>query len=144
MTSRFWKASIEQRRCLVAASSFCEPYVGVKPSTWHWFSLTGDESRPPFAFAGIWQRWRGPIKKDGPTVEFDVYSFMTTDPNALTSSINHERSPVLLTTDEQREAWISGTTREALTLARPIAAEKLRIVQEGFEKKDLLRAEGQT
>ena len=29
-------------------------------------------------------------------VEIDVYSFMTTAPNALTDSINHERMPVLL------------------------------------------------
>ena len=54
MDSRFWKPSLEQRRCLVPASSFCEPRDGVKPATWHWFSLAGDEPRPPFAFAGLW------------------------------------------------------------------------------------------
>lgn len=138
--SRFWKQSIEQRRCLVPASSFCEPRDGVKPSTWHWFALKGDEPRLPFSFAGIWQRWRGPIKKDGPNVDIDVYSFMTTVPNALTSSINHERSPVLLTSEDERDTWLSGTTKEALSLLRPIAADKLHIVQSGFEKKDLLGA----
>lgn len=140
VASRFWKQSIEQRRCLVPASSVCEPRDGVKPATWHWFALKGDEPRPLFAFAGIWQRWRGPIKKDGPNVEIDVYSFMTTQPNELTSSINHERSPVLLTTEEEREAWIAGSTKEALALVRPIAANRLRIVQSGLEKKDLLAA----
>lgn len=138
--SRFWKQSIEQRRCLVPASSFCEPRDGVKPSTWHWFALRGDEPRLPFSFAGIWQRWRGPIKKDGPNVDIDVYSFMTTVPNELTSSINHERSPVLLTSEDERDTWLSGTTKEALSLLRPIAADKLHIVQSGFEKKDLLGA----
>lgn len=138
--SRFWKQSIEQRRCLVPASSFCEPRDGVKPATWHWFALKGDEPRPPFAFAGIWQRWRGPIKKDGPNVEIDVYSFMTTLPNELTSSINHERSPVLLTTDDERDIWLTGSTKEALSVIHPIAADKLQIVQSGFEKKDLLGA----
>src|SRR4029079_2825185 len=44
----------------------------------------------------IWRSWNGPIKKDGPTVELDVYSFTTTAPNALTDSINHERMTVLL------------------------------------------------
>jgi putative SOS response-associated peptidase YedK len=82
MSSRFWKQSIEKRRSLVSASSFCEPHDGRKPATWHWFALKGDEPRPLFAFAGIWQRWKGPIKKDGPNVDIDVYNFMTTEPNS--------------------------------------------------------------
>jgi putative SOS response-associated peptidase YedK len=138
MASRFWRQSIEQRRCLVPASSFCEPHDGRKPATWHWFALKGEEPRPPFAFAGIWQRWKGPIKKGGENVDLDVYSFMTTQPNAATSSINHERSPVLLTTDEQQDAWLLGTHVEAAALVRPISGDILSIVQEGFEKKDLL------
>ena len=140
LSSRFWKPSFEQRRCLVPATSFCEPRDGVKPATWHWFALTGDEPRPLFAFAGIWQRWKGPIKKDGPNVDIEVYSFMTTLPNALTASINHERSPVLLTTDEAHDTWLHGTPAEVAALVRPYPAEGMRIVQEGFEKKDLLAA----
>ena len=140
MDSRFWKSSLEQRRCLVPASSFCEPRDGVKPATWHWFSLVGDEPRPPFAFAGLWLRWRGPVKKDGPSVEQDVYSFMTTAPNSATSSINHERSPVLLVTDDERDTWLSGTSAEASKIIRPISGDRLRMVQEGLEKRDLLVA----
>jgi len=41
LSSRFWKSSFEERRCLVPATSFCEPNGDVKPATWHWFSLTG-------------------------------------------------------------------------------------------------------
>ena len=93
----FWRQSVEQRRCLVPASSFCEPHDGTKPVQWAWFGLNGTEPRPLFAFAGVWRRWNGPIKKDGPNVEQDVFSFMTTEPNTLTAGINHERSPVLLT-----------------------------------------------
>ena len=138
LSSRFWKPSFEQRRCLIPATSFCEPHDDRKPATWHWFALRGDEPRPLFAFAGIWQRWRGPVKKDGPNVELDVYSFMTTLPNELTASINHERSPVLLTSEDQFEQWIRGRTDNARALLRPIAAEQMRIVQEGFDKRDLL------
>ena len=138
MTSRFWKPSFETRRCLVPASAFCEPHDGRKPATWHWFALKGDEPRPTFAFAGIWQRWNGPIKKDGPNVEIDVYSFMTTEPNSASSSINHERSPLLLTTDEARDTWLSSSAADAARLVKPISDEVLQIVQEGFEKKDLL------
>ena len=68
LKSRFWTPSFRQRRCLVPASSFCEPHDGRKPSTWHWFALTGDTPRPLFAFAGIWRHHKGPLKKDGPIV----------------------------------------------------------------------------
>lgn len=93
-----------------------------------------------FAFRGIWQRWNGPVKKDGPNAELDVYSFMTTAPNALTDSINHERMPVLLSEEVDFETWLSGTPAEAFALARCFDLAKMRIVQSGFEKQDLLAA----
>ena len=136
LESRFWTPSFRDRRCLVPASSFCEPHDGRKPATWHWFALNGDEPRPLFAFAGIWRFHKGPIKKDGPVVELETYSFMTTVPNALTSSINHERSPVLLTSEAQCSAWLNGSPEESMSLVKPIDAERLRIVREGFEKQD--------
>ena len=94
--SKFWRTSFEQRRCLVPASSYCEP-KGEKPAMWHWFSINGDEARPVFAFPGVWTRYKGPLKKNGDSVEQEVFAFMTTEPNELTASINHERMPVLLT-----------------------------------------------
>src|SRR3990170_8274574 len=45
LTSNFWRPSFEQRRCLVPASSYCEP-KGEKPATWHWFALKGEDQRP--------------------------------------------------------------------------------------------------
>lgn len=94
-----------------------------------------------FSFAGLWRRWTGSVKKDGPVVEIDTYSFMTTAPNSATSSINHERSPVLLTSAAEQELWINGSAADALELVRPIDGSLIRIVQEGFEKLDLLGAE---
>lgn len=38
LASRFWRPSFEQRRCLVPASSYCEPDTG-KPAKWHWFAV---------------------------------------------------------------------------------------------------------
>ena len=49
LTSKFWRPSFQQRRCLVPASSYCEP-KGVKPAVWHWFAINGEEERPLFAF----------------------------------------------------------------------------------------------
>jgi putative SOS response-associated peptidase YedK len=105
--------------------------------------VNGDEDRRLFAFPGIWQRWNGPVKKDGPTVDLDVYSFMTTAPNALTDSINHERMPVLLSEEEDFETWLSGTPAEAFALARSFDPGAMRIVQSGKEKEDLLGRQSQ-
>ena len=93
LTSKFWRPSFQQRRCLVPASSYCEP-KGVKPAVWHWFAINGEEERPLFAFPGVWTRYRGPLKKNGDNVDQEVFAFMTTAPNELTASINHERMPV--------------------------------------------------
>lgn len=140
LTSSFWKASFEERRCLVPASSFCEPNGDVKPATWHWFSLKGQEPRPLFAFPGIWRRYKGPVKKDGPNVDIETYAFLTTTPNWLVSTINHERMPVILTREEEFGTWLRASPEEAFALVREYPPDKMRIVQEGLEKEDLLAA----
>lgn len=136
VSSPFWRDSIAGRRCLVPASSFCEPNGDVKPATWHWFALAGDEPRPLFAFAGIWRYYRGPVRKDGKPIETDVFSFLTTTPNSLVSTINHERMPVLLTTEAEFETWLNGSVEDALGLVREYPPDKMRIAQEGAEKED--------
>jgi putative SOS response-associated peptidase YedK len=140
LKSSFWKASFEERRCLVPASSFCEPNRDVKPATWHWFSIAGSEARPLFACPGIWRRYKGPVKKDGPNVDIETYAFLTTTPNSLVATINHERMPVLLTREDEFETWLRAPAEEAMALAREYPPEEMRFVQEGFEKEDLLAA----
>jgi putative SOS response-associated peptidase YedK len=139
-TNPFWRDSFQKRRCLVPASSFCEPKGDVKPATWHWFALKRDEPRPLFAFPGIWRRYRGPVKKDGPNVDIETYSFLTTTPNPLVATINHERMPVLLTREEEFQAWLSGSPDDAMDLAREYPPEQMHIVQAGLDKEDLLGA----
>jgi len=134
-TSRFWTDSFETRRCLVPASSYCEPSEE-RPARWHWFALKGEEPRPLFAFPGIWRRWKGPVRKDGPVVDQEVFAFLTTSPNSLTATINHERMPVLLSTHENWKLWLSGTNGEALSLARSFEPEDMQIVRSGARKAD--------
>jgi putative SOS response-associated peptidase YedK len=57
-------------------------------------------------------------------------------PNTLTETINHERSPVLLTEEAQFSAWLTGTPKEAFGLIRTSDPERMRIVQSGFDKED--------
>ena len=133
ITTKFWKESFERRRCLVPASSFCEP-DGNKPSQWHWFALKGDEPRPLFAFPGVYRQWKGPIKKGGANVDIEVFSFVTTLPNALTSTINHERSPVLLTSEDECATWLTGTPDEASSVIKPSDPARIHIVQAGIRQ----------
>jgi putative SOS response-associated peptidase YedK len=138
-TSSFWRSSFQERRCLVPASSFCEP-KGERPAMWHWFALKGSDARPLFALPGIWRAYRGPLKRNGEPVELEVFAFMTTTPNELVATINHERMPVLLTGEEQFDTWLKGSAAEAFSLARHHPAENMQIVQSGLEKEDLLAA----
>lgn len=136
LDTRFWADSFASRRCLVPATSFCEPDEG-RPARWHWFALKDEqEQRPLFAFAGLYRQWRGPIKKDGPNVDIEVFSFVTTLPNALTQTINHERSPVLLSTPEAREAWLRGSVAEARSVICTSDPAGMHIVQSGADKLD--------
>lgn len=143
LTSPFWRPSFEARRCLVPASSYCEP-DSHKPAGWHWFAVRNPDdtesniSRPLFAFPGIWKRHRGPMRKDGEPVEVDVYSFLTTKPNALTATIMHDRMPVLLSEPEEFDTWLNGGPEEAFGLVCPFPAERMCIVQSGAEKEDRL------
>jgi hypothetical protein len=58
------------------------------------------------------RRYQGPVRKDGPKVELEVYASLTTTPYELVAcviwtkpaaTINHERMPVLLTREEELE-----------------------------------------
>ena len=56
-SSPFWRPSFEARRCLVPASSYCEPDSN-KPAGWHWFALLteqphGDDHARPNARAAL-------------------------------------------------------------------------------------------
>ena len=135
-SSAFWRGSFVERRCLVPATSFCEPNGDMKPATWHWFALNGDTPRPVFAFPGIWRRYNGPLRKDGDAIELDVYAFLTTTPNSLVATINHERMPVMLNSAEACETWLTGADDAAFALAREYPPEQMRIVREGFDKSD--------
>jgi putative SOS response-associated peptidase YedK len=100
--------------------------------------VEGSDQAAVLCLPGIWRRYRGPVKKDGPNVDIETYSFLTTTPNPLVATINHERMPVLLTREEQFQTWLSGSPDEAMELAREYASDKMRVVQEGLDKEDLL------
>ena len=136
LTSPHWRGWLGRRnRCLVPATSFCE-YADTKPrKTPIWFALS--EDRPLFAFAGLWTPWKGVRGPKSAPVEgrHELFGFLTTEANAIVASIHPKAMPVILTTPEEADLWMSAEANEALALQRPLAHDALRIVATG-EKED--------
>jgi putative SOS response-associated peptidase YedK len=119
-----------ENRCVVPFTSFSENEAlpdGTHPPVW--FAL--DNSRPLSFFAGIWTRWTSVRKvKEGETTN-DLFAFLTTEPNALVKPIHGKAMPVVLSTREEIETWLSAPAPEALKLQRPLPDDALRIVARG-------------
>src|SRR6202008_268400 len=131
LKSPYWRGWLKAEwRCLVPATSFCE-WTDSRPKVTHWFAL--DDSRPLFAFAGIWRLWTG--ERKGETGEHSLFSFLTTQSNDVVRPIHAKAMPVLLTTQQDFDTWLDGPVNDAIALQRPLPTELLRIVATG-EKSD--------
>ncbi len=121
-----------EHRCLVPATAFSEygqkpdPVTRRKPL--HWFAL--DESRPLFFFAGLWTPWRGvrgSMKTPRPG-EHHLFAFLTCEPNAVVKPIHPKAMPVILTSKDEIEMWMTADWEKAQVLQRPLAEENLVVV----------------
>jgi putative SOS response-associated peptidase YedK len=134
--SPYWRGWLKAEfRCLVPVSSFCE-YTDSTPKVPHWFAL--DDSRPLFAFAGIWRPWtgvRGPKRDEPVEQEHLLYSFLTTEANGVVRPIHAKAMPVILTADSF-DTWLSAPAEEALALQRPFPDERMKIVATGGRKDE--------
>jgi putative SOS response-associated peptidase YedK len=123
-----------ENRCLVPVTSFCEPDNHGERSMPTWFAQ--DETRPPFFFAGIWRPWTGHRGTKANPADGDhlLYSFLTTEPNALVAPVHPKAMPVLLLDEGASETWLTGTVEDALALQRPAPEDALRIVAKGTKQ----------
>jgi putative SOS response-associated peptidase YedK len=100
-----YRESFKRRRCLLPADEFFE--------RGHYFHLP---DFTPFAFAGIWARWRG-----GDDETIDSCALLTTEPNDLVRSVGHTRMPVLLTNESAYTDWLNPEITERPLLEKLFA-----------------------
>jgi putative SOS response-associated peptidase YedK len=140
VASKHWRRWLgRESRCVVPFTSFSENEVlpsGARPPVW----FARDESRPLMFFAGIWTNWTSVRKARTGEETIDVFGFLTTDPNAEVAPFHPKAMPVILTTPEEIETWMTAPKEEALKLQRALPDGSLRIVARG-EKKDGALAE---
>jgi len=65
------------------------------------------------AFAGIWTDWTSVRKAKEGEVTADVFGFLTTEPNAEVGKVHPKPMPVILTTNDEFDAWLSADWTEA-------------------------------
>lgn len=104
-----FKEAFRQRRCLVCTTGFYEwqkrgaqkqPYV-----------IRRKDGRP-FAFAGLWESWRGSEAGD----RLETCTIVTTEPNELVRPI-HDRMPAILPA-EAYDLWLDPRVEDLAALRR--------------------------
>ncbi|MFG5381015.1 SOS response-associated peptidase [Yoonia sp. R2-816] len=115
---------VPEHRCVVPFTAFSEFQRGHGN---RWFAT--EKTQPLAVFAGIWTPWTSVRKvKDGETSD-ELFAFLTTDPNAVVAPFHPKAMPVILTTPEEVDAWLSAPVPEAMALQRPLADDQLVLIE---------------
>ncbi len=96
-----FRNAFRRQRCLIPADGFYEWKKTAGGKRPFWIHL---ESKEPFTFAGLWERWSA---SDGDEV-LETFTILTTEANEFLRPI-HPRMPVILGPDH-RERWLDPDT----------------------------------
>jgi putative SOS response-associated peptidase YedK len=101
-----FKNAFAKRRCLIIADGFYEwKKDGKKKTPYHFYLKSGK----PFGFAGLYESWLSPEKK-----QVDTCAIITTQANKIVQPI-HERMPVILP-KAMEEIWLKNDITNASSL----------------------------
>ncbi|KQC07275.1 MAG: hypothetical protein APR62_00615 [Smithella sp. SDB] len=117
-----FREAFKKRRCLIVADGFYEWKKEGKSKIPLYFYL---KSRQPFGFAGLYETWISPDKK-----EIKTCVIITTDANELIAPI-HDRMPVILS-PEKEMIWLESDIVEVsdlLSLLKSYPAEEMNSKQ---------------
>ncbi len=92
-----FRDSFKSRRCLVPADAFFEWDAAARPKRAFEFTL---ENGAPFAFAGIWDEWKGADGKPSRT-----FAIITRTADETVSPV-HDRMPVILSGKDDFAKWL--------------------------------------
>ena len=118
-TSGVWREPFKHRRCLVPADWFYEWPVIDGEKQARAFALKDDS---PFAFAGIWDRWKD--KETGQVLE--SFAIVTVDPNEWMAKYHDRMGVILKPKDYQR--WLEEGEEHQLPfdLLKPYPEEEMK------------------
>lgn len=113
-TKPSFRHAFERNRCLVLADGF---YEWQKQGRTKQPMLVSREDGQPFAFAGLWERWR-----KGPR-EITSCTILTTEADDFIRPI-HDRMPLILR-PEDYDRWLTSEPESAVGLLEPCSTEGL-------------------
>lgn len=118
-----------ENRCLVPMDAFSEPDQVGGSKRPIWFKLADD--RPLAYFAGLRvENWTSTRKVKEGEVSCDLYGFLTTEAHPLVARYHTKATPVILTSPEECEAWLTAPWEAAKGLqSRPLADDALTIFE---------------
>jgi putative SOS response-associated peptidase YedK len=113
-----FKNAFKNKRCLIVADGFYEWKKEGKSKEPLYFYL---KSGRPFGFAGLYETWISPDKK-----EINTCAIITTDANQLIKPV-HDRMPVILPRDKE-QVWLDSNVKDAsvlLSILKPYQAAEM-------------------
>lgn len=113
--------AFDARPCLVVADGFYEWKTDGKERQPYFLTL---KNNAPFAFGGLWERWRPTRESREGGDPLETFTIITTPPNQLIARV-HDRMPLMLSPDAWAGWLASAEARRGLIRAFPADAMEM-------------------